>query len=128
MTFQPIARSSVPAFVGPRPIVLRFLADQTLLTEWLPLLAAAPFLLVPSQYTLVGGALIGIPWLIRRAVTGRWSIATSADWPLRLMVLALVLSLVPSIRLDYSAPKFWGMVLGLATFYATINTFRTDAA
>jgi len=61
--------------------------------EWLFLAAAAPLLLFPSQYTLVGAGLIAATWLTRRVATGRWSVPSAAHWPAALLVFALLLSL-----------------------------------
>src|SRR5215831_16871876 len=73
--------------------------------EWLVLAAAAPLLLFPGRYVWVGAALIATTWLARRVGSGRWSVSTAADRHILLLSLALVASLVPSIRLDYSMPK-----------------------
>jgi hypothetical protein len=42
-------------------------------------------------------------------------------------VIALLVSLDSLVRLDYSAPKFWGLVLGPAMRCAVVNAFRPSA-
>jgi tetratricopeptide (TPR) repeat protein len=96
--------------------------------EWLVLAASAPLLLFPGRFVWLGAALIGTTWLARRLGSGRWTVRTAADRFVLLLSLALIVSLMPSIRLDYSMPKFWGVILGLATFYAVLNTCREDGA
>src|SRR6266508_3400018 len=93
--------------------------------EWVLLAAAAPTLLFPGRATALGIGLIGTTWMARRMATGRWSSSTRVDRFVPLFGLALLVSLIPSVRLDYSAPKFWGVVLGLAVMYAVANTCRT---
>ncbi len=94
--------------------------------EWLLLGMAAPTLLVPGWYTPIGLVFVAAAWGIRRAVTGSWSVPSRAHGPSIILVLALLISLTPSVRLDYSSPKFFGVVLGLAVFYACLNTCRSD--
>lgn len=96
--------------------------------EWPLLGLAAPLLLFPSRYTPLGLGLIAATWLIRRVATGRWSVPGPVHRPMLVLLLALFLSLVPSVRLDYSMPKFWGILYGMAIFYACLNTCRTEAA
>jgi putative inorganic carbon (HCO3(-)) transporter len=96
--------------------------------EWLLLGLAAPMLLVPGWYTPIGLVFVAAAWGIRRAVTGSWSVPSRAHGPSMMLVLALLIALTPSVRLDYSSPKFFGIVLGLAVFYACLNTCRSDEA
>lgn len=94
--------------------------------EW-PLLAiAAPLLLFPSAYTPAGLGLIAVGWMLRRWATGRWMVPSSANGPCLIFLGTLLLSLVPSTRLEYSAPKFWGILLGVAVFFTCLNTCGTD--
>src|SRR5215813_5810085 len=93
-------------------------------TELVLLAVAAPMLVFPGRATAIGGALIAATWLLRRVATGRWSIATRVDRWVPFFLIALFVSLLPSVRLDYSAPKFWGVILGLAVLYAVMNTCR----
>jgi putative inorganic carbon (HCO3(-)) transporter len=123
---QSASTSTVFSRVG--LVLVASVTHHTELAEWLPVVAAAPLLLFPSPYVLVGVFLIGIGWFARRMTRGRWSVPTAAHWPGRVLLLALVIALVPSVRLDYSAPKFWGVILGLATFYACLNACRTESA
>jgi O-antigen ligase len=44
------------------------------------------------------------------------------------LLLALLMSLLPSVRLDYSALKFWDIVLGVAIFCACLTTWRSQDA
>jgi O-antigen ligase/tetratricopeptide (TPR) repeat protein len=96
--------------------------------EWLLLALAAPFLLFPGPYTPIGLVPLAAIWGLRRAATGRWSVPSPAHAPLLVLLGALVVALVPSIALEYSAPKFWGIVLGAACFSTCLNTCRTPRA
>ncbi len=96
--------------------------------EWALLAVAAPLLLFPSWYTGAGAVLLAAGWVARRMLAGRWTQPSPAHRPALLLLAALGLSLVPSVHLGYSAPKFWGLVLGLATFYVCLNTCRSRRA
>ncbi len=93
--------------------------------EWLLLALAAPFLLFPGRYVLVGAGLVALGWLVRRLATGRWAAPTTATRWVLLLLAMLGVSLLVSPRIEYSVPKFWGLVLGLATFYAVLDAART---
>src|SRR5215831_8611903 len=94
--------------------------------ELLLLAVAAPMLVFPGRATAIGAAVIAATWVVRRVATGRWSVATRVDRWVPFFLIALLVSLLPSVRLDYSAPKFWGVILGLAVLYAVMNTCRTE--
>lgn len=110
---------------------MRFLPAAAL-SEWILVCAAAPLLLFFSGIgsgvgAAVGLALITPSWALRRLVTGQWTVSSPANAPCLLLLGTLFLSLVPSVRLDYSGPKFWGMILGLAVFSLCLNTCRAPA-
>ncbi len=90
--------------------------------------AAAPTLIFPGNLTWLGLGLIIATWLARRFATGRWSVRTRIDGATLVLSGALLLSLAPSVRLDYSLPKFWGIVLGLTGLYACLNMPRSPGA
>jgi O-antigen ligase len=96
--------------------------------EWALLGLATPFLLFPGRHTLLGLLPLAAIWGLRRVTTGRWSVGSPAHLPMGLLLLALAVSLVPSIALEYSAHKFWGIVLGLAVFSTCLNTCRSPHA
>ena len=125
---DPVLVRSRPSVFGDAVAVCKTVARTLQRVEWLFLIAAAPLLLLPSRATAVGVILIATTWVARRVATGRWSIATHIDRFMPLFGIALLVSLIPSVRLDYSAPKFWGVVLGVAALYAVVNTCGDDRA
>jgi putative inorganic carbon (HCO3(-)) transporter len=98
------------------------------IAEWLLLALAAPLLLFPNRYTPVGLGLLGASWVLRRVVTGRWTVGSPVYGPVLVLLLMLLVSLGPSIEPGYSANKFWGIVLGLAVLSTCVNTCQTRAA
>jgi len=97
------------------------------IADWGLLAIAARLLLFPGPYVLVGAGCIGLQFMARRWKTGQWTVHSQVDIPMVVLGAALALSTVPSVRLDYSAPKFWGIVLGIAVFYTCLN-FADSAA
>src|SRR5918911_435860 len=96
-----------------------------LYAEWPLLVLSAPTLLFSGPLVPIGLVLIGATWIVRRVVCGHWSVSSGAEKPVLALILALLISLVASVRLEYSAPKFWTVVYGLAAFYGIVNTCRS---
>jgi len=68
---------------------------------------------------------IGLLWMARWRATGRLTMATPMDVPI-LGILAMVpVSLYASVDWRLSQPKVYGLILGVATFYAVVNAIRT---
>src|SRR5215831_19136079 len=67
--------------------------------ELLLLAVAAPMLVFPGRATAIGAAVIAATWVTRRVATGRWSVATRVDRWVPFFLIALFVSLLPSLRL-----------------------------
>jgi putative inorganic carbon (HCO3(-)) transporter len=76
-------------------------------------IAAAPLLMFASPLSPVALVLLPLLWLARLLWLGAALRRTPADWPLAGLLLALPLSLYPSVDLALSRPKLYGLVLGL---------------
>jgi putative inorganic carbon (HCO3(-)) transporter len=93
-------------------------------TELWLLLALTPFFMFPNAWTPVLGPLVILPWLARKLTRGCFTTRTLMDWPVVMMVLMLPASLWVSPALDRSWPKLYGILLGVAVFYAVANHVR----
>jgi putative inorganic carbon (HCO3(-)) transporter len=103
---------------------LHFVAQWVVRTEpWLVLLLT-PVLMFPTQLTPWLAPLLALPWTARRLTDGRFTIRTALDGPILVLVLMLPVSLWASMDLQRSMPKLYGVVLGLAVYYAVVNHVR----
>ncbi|MBK9054024.1 MAG: O-antigen ligase family protein [Chloroflexi bacterium] len=57
-------------------------------------------------------------WLVRKGLTGHWTIPTPLDWPLRLLALMTLISLLVSFDFAFSFPRVVAVLYGLALIYA----------
>lgn len=103
-----------------------WIADRELLL----LALLAPLLLFPTVAPpLTGLALAGVPllWLARWRARGRLTVPTPLDWPivilLAMVAVAVRLSIVPAL----AAEKGAGMILGIATYYAIVNSVQRES-
>ena len=90
------------------------------------LLIAIYFLFIFSdRVPLPGLVAVSLLWMANWWATGRLTTATSMDIPI-LAILAMVpLSLYVSVDRSLSQPKFYGLILGVAVFYAVVNATHT---
>jgi len=98
----------------------RWLADREI---WL-LAAAAPLLLIPSRWSPLAAAAIGLIWLIRWIHLGKMTVPTPADVPMVWMGFMTALGLWVAIDRAASLAAVWRWVLGVALFYALANGVR----
>jgi putative inorganic carbon (HCO3(-)) transporter len=87
---------------------------------WL-LLALAPFLMFPSRFTPWLVPLLALPWLARKFAQGRFTARTPMDGPVLILLLMLPVSVRASMDVQRSLPKLYGILLGIAVFYAIVN-------
>lgn len=87
-------------------------------------LILAPFLLFPSRLTPWLMLLLALPWLARKLTQGCFTVATPMAGPLLLLACMLPVSLYVSVDVERSMPKLYGVILGLAVFYAIVNHVR----
>ncbi len=99
--------------------------------ELLLLALLAPILLFPMLAPpLAGLALACVPllWLARWRARGRLTVPTPLDWPivilLAMVAVAVWLSVVPAL----AAEKGAGIILGVAVYYAIVNTVRRESS
>lgn len=90
--------------------------------------AAAPFLLFPNRWTWVAFGVIAGTWLMRWVVRGAPSVLTPLDIPIFLLLAATGVGLGTSLDMVISAPKAWGIVLGISLYYGLVNALRTRPA
>ncbi|MSQ15794.1 MAG: O-antigen ligase family protein [Dehalococcoidia bacterium] len=94
--------------------------------ELLLVAIAAPFLLFPrSLLTALATVLVLIAWGARWTATGRFSAPTNMNFPAILLLAATVMALYPSVDLGLSSSKVWGILLGVAAFFAIVNSARS---
>ena len=108
---------------------------------WLVLAAGPPLVLrevAPTWLQVAALAWLGLLWLARRRVTGRWSVPTASDLPLLALVLTLPGALAaaaeqagPLVRPADELVTVVGMsrllslVFSVALYYAIANSART---
>lgn len=86
------------------------------------LFVAAPFLLFPNSITPLALALLAAPWLVRWRRSGHLTRRTALDWPLALLAIMALVGAYTSPDLAVAWPKLLGILLGLASFYAVVNS------
>jgi putative inorganic carbon (HCO3(-)) transporter len=87
---------------------------------WL-VLALTPFLMFPNRATPLLVPLLAIPWLGRTLTQGRLTARTAMDGAILVLVLMLPISVWASTDVQNSMPKLYGIILGMAVFYAIVN-------
>jgi putative inorganic carbon (HCO3(-)) transporter len=108
---------------------LKRLIHRIGILEPLAVVLAAPFLLFPTFYpawTIAALAMLLLVWLLRWIDTGRPGVETPIDVPLLLLAAMIPIAVWASAVPELTLPKLTGLILGLATFRATINAVRGD--
>jgi putative inorganic carbon (HCO3(-)) transporter len=85
---------------------------------------AAPFLLFPTfrpACTVGALAVLLLVWLLGWLGTGQPGIPTPLDGSLLLLALTIPVAVWASAVMELTLPKLTGLILGLATFRATVN-------
>jgi len=68
---------------------------------------------------------IGLLWIARWWATGRSTVVTPMDVPILGILVMVPVGLYTSPDWRLSQPKVYGIILGVAIFYAIVNTIRT---
>jgi putative inorganic carbon (HCO3(-)) transporter len=110
-----------PTDVHPSSRPLHLAAEWVVRAELWLLLALAPFLMFPNRVTPWLVPLLALPWLARKLTQGHFSARTPMDGPILVLLLMLPVSLQASMDLQRSLPKLYGIILGIAVFYAIVN-------
>jgi putative inorganic carbon (HCO3(-)) transporter len=89
------------------------------------LLVATPFLLFPSQLSVLALLLLAVPWVLRWRVRGHPTVRTPMDVPMLCLLVMVPLAVWVSPLPQESLRKLLGIVLGAAYFYGVANTARS---
>ena len=89
------------------------------------LLLATPFLLFPSQLSVLALLLLGVPWVLRWRVRGHPTVRTPMDVPILCLLVMVPVAVWVSPLPQESLRKLLGIVLGAAYFYGVANTARS---
>lgn len=105
--------------------VLVWVADHEL---WLLALATPPLVfpeVVPRHLVIAALVYLAGLWVCRWLARGRISVRTPMDIPILGLLAMLPLSLYASVNLSMSLPKLTGVLLGVAVYYAVVNTAQS---
>ncbi len=92
---------------------------------WLLAPAVPPLVfpeVVPRLWVIAALVYIAVLWVCRWLASGHISVRTSMDLPIATLLAMLPLSLYASVDLSLSLPKLTGILLGVAVYYAVVNT------
>ncbi len=78
-----------------------------------------------DQVPLLGLIAVALLWMARWRATGKLTAATPMDIPILAILTMVPVSLYVSLDQSLSQPKFYGLILGIAVFYAVVNATRT---
>jgi len=81
-------------------------------------------LMISDRVPTLGLLGLAALWLVYALLGGRLSFATPLDLPILVLLVLLPVSLFISIDHDLSLPKIYGLILGIALFYLTLNAIR----
>jgi putative inorganic carbon (HCO3(-)) transporter len=101
--------------------VWRRIANRANRAELLLMVLAAPLLLFPNRWTPLALILILLTWLGRRLALGRLTHRTPLDVPVLVLLIMTFVGYVVSADPALSRAKLWGIILGVAVFYALLN-------
>ena len=91
-----------------------------------PVVLVAPILIFPDRFPIrwVVPALLSLPalWLLHKLARGRFVTPTPADVPLLILLATLPVGLWASAEPELSVPHLIKVVLGVALFYALVNS------
>ncbi|MDO8670462.1 MAG: O-antigen ligase family protein [Dehalococcoidia bacterium] len=91
------------------------------------LVAAIPLLLFPRGYLpWIGLGLLVGGWSLHGIATGMWFVRTPVDRPVAILSLMAMVGLYASVDLSLSMPKFYGIVLSIFVFYATVRLVSNE--
>ena len=100
-------------------------ADVFAGVEFLLLIVLYAIFMVSDKVPLAGFAALGLLWMVRWWATARLIVTTPMDVPILGILALLPVSLYASTDLSLSLPKVYGIILGIAIFYAVVNAVDT---
>jgi putative inorganic carbon (HCO3(-)) transporter len=89
-------------------------------------LAALPFLIFPSVLSALALVVLLVPWALRWRIYGRPTVRTPMDIAMLCLLFMVPISLWASALPKVSLPKLLGIILGVAFFYAAVNSVRSN--
>jgi len=93
--------------------------------EFLLIILLYAIFMVSDKVPLAGLAALGLVWIARWWITGKLAPATPLDVPILGILMMLPVSLYASTDWSLSLPKLYGILLGVAIFYAIVNAIDT---
>jgi putative inorganic carbon (HCO3(-)) transporter len=78
-----------------------------------------------DRVPLAGLIAMVLLWMARWWATGRLTTATPMNVPILVVLTMVPVSLYVSVDQSLSQPKFYGLILGIAVFYAVVNATRS---
>jgi O-antigen ligase len=94
-------------------------------TEIFLLIALYIIFTFSDRFPLPGLVALGLLWIARWLATGKLTTATPIDIPIVVILTMVPVSLYVSVDRPLSQPKLYGLILGIAVFYAIVNATRT---
>lgn len=98
-----------------------FVAEITLFT------LAIPFLLFPGRVVFIGLILIIFQIFLRRIRTQHWFPESSLTNVIMILLGMVLISVLVSPALSLSLNRFWLVLLGMATFFTTLDFAKSEA-
>jgi O-antigen ligase len=105
---------------------MRSLLKSFVRWEWVLLLLLMPVLFMSVRVQAALILLLGVLWLVRKAVSGRLVPRTPFDVSLLALGGGLALSLAAVFDWQLSLPKITGLLLGISLFYACVYAMRNS--
>lgn len=111
-------------FVGAKR-VLRWMMNAVVGVEIWLLIVLYVILVFSDRIPIAGLAVLCLIWIARRLTTGTLSARTPMDMPILGILIMVPVSLYASVDWTLSLPKMYGIILGVALFYALVNRIHT---
>ena len=105
--------------------VLRWMMKAVVDVEIWLLIVLYVILVFSDRIPIAGLAALGLIWIARWVTTGTLSARTSMDMPILGILIMVPVSLYASVDWTLSLPKVYGIILGVALFYAVVNRVHT---
>ena len=112
--------------LGFAQVLYRRRIDILMGVEFLLLTALYAIFMFTDSVPLVGWVALGLLWVVRWWATGRLILATPMDVPILGLLALLPVSLYASVDWSLSLPKVYGLILGVAIFYAVVNAIHSN--
>lgn len=101
------------------------IADIVIGIEIFLLVAIYVIFIFSDGIPLPGLVVVVLLWVARWWATGRLTTVTPMDIPILAILTMMPVSLYVSVDRSLSQPKFYGLILGVAVFYAIVNATCT---